>query len=144
MQSDRQAPEIPAEIVAFITEGTHRLATISLNDYGFLLSSRMAQTYLDQAMHLLESRRGFDQAFRNEVRLLKAAAQSIASEYAQFEKFCNDCERFKRLETRNWRERLSKWAVCAIARSHRGTVSHHLAHKIRTFHSRICSILTGK
>jgi hypothetical protein len=137
-------PEISDEIAAFITEGTHRLAIISLNDYGFLLSSRMAQTYLDQALHQLESKRGFDRAFLNEVGLLKAAAQSIACEYAQFEKFCNDCDRFKQLETRNWRERLSKWAVRAIARSHRVTVSHHLAHKIRTLHSRICSILTGK
>ncbi len=144
MRPDRQAPEIPDEIVAFMAEGTHRLATISLNDYGFLLSSRMAQTYLDRAMLILESRRCFDQAFRNEVGLLKAAAQSIAGEYAQFEKFCNDCERFKHLKTQNWRERLSKWAVRAIARSHSTTVSHHLAHKIRTFHSRICSILTGK
>ena len=144
MWPDMQAPEIPDEIVAFITEGTRRLATISLNDYGFLQSSRMAQTYLDRAMRLLESRRCFDQAFRNEVGLLKTAAQSITHEYAEFEKFCNDCERFKQLQTRNWRERLSKWAVCAIARSHRATVSHHLAHKIRTLHSRICSILTGK
>ena len=137
-------PEISDEIAAFITEGTHRLAIISLNDYGFLQSSRMAQTYLDRALHLLESRRGFDRAFLNEVGLLKAAAQSIACEYAQFEKFCNDCDRFKQLQTSNWRERLSKWAVRAIARSHRATVSHHLAHKIRTLHSRICSILTGK
>lgn len=139
-----QTPELSDEITAFIIEGTHRLATISMNDYGFLQSSRMAQTYLDRAMRLLESKRGFDRAFINEVSLLKAAAQSIAVEYAQFENFCNDCERFKQLKTSNWRERLSKLAVRAIARSHSATVSHHLAHKIRTFHSRVCSILTGK
>ena len=130
------------EITLFITEGAHRLATISMNDYGFLLSARMAQTYLDRAMHVLDSRRGLDRAFVTELNLLKAAAQAIAREYAQFEKFCTDCERFDRMETKSWTELLSKWAVRAVSRGYRGTVSHHLAHKIRTFHSRVCSILT--
>jgi hypothetical protein len=102
----------------------------------------MAQTYLDRAMHVLDSRRGLDRAFVTELNLLKAAAQAIAREYAQFEKFCTDCERFDRMETKSWTELLSKWAVRAVSRGYRGTVSHHLAHKIRTFHSRVCSILT--
>lgn len=132
------------EITFFITEGAHRLATISMNDYGFLLSARMAQTYLDWAAQVLESKQGFDRAFFNEVRLLKAAATAMAREYAQFEKFCTDCERFDRLETKNWMEWVSKLAVRAISRGYRGTVSHHLAYKIRTFHSRVCSVLTEK
>jgi hypothetical protein len=136
--------ENPDEITFFITEGAHRLATISMNDYGFLLSAQMAQTYLDRAMQVLESKRGFDRAFLTELSLLKAAARAIAREYAQFETFCTDCERFDRQETKNWIEWLSKWAVRAISRGYRGTVSHHLAHKIRTFHSRVCSILTEK
>ena len=132
------------EITFFITEGAHRLATISMNDYGFLLSAQMAQTYLDRATQVLESKRGFDRAFLTELSLLKAAAKAIAREYAQFETFCTDCERFDRKETKNWTEWLSKWAVRVISRGYRGTVSHHLAHKIRTFHSRVCSILTEK
>lgn len=139
-----QAPETSEDIAFFITEGTHRLATISMNDYGFLLSARMAQTYLDRARLVLESRRGFDHAFLTEVRLLKTAASAIAREYAQFEAFCSDCERFDRLETRNWIEWVSKCAVRAISRGYRGTVSHHLAYKIRTFHSRISAILTER
>jgi len=132
------------EINFFILEGTHRLASISMNDYGFLLSARMARTYLDRASHVLELKRGFDRAFFTEVRLLKAAGTAIAREYAQFEVFCTDCERFDRLETKNWIEWVSKWAVRAISRGYLGTVSHHLAYKIRTFHSRVCSILTEK
>lgn len=139
-----QPLENSAEITLFITEGAHRLATISMNDYGFLLSARMAQTYLDRAIHVLDSRRGLDRAFVTELNLLKAAAQAIAREYAQFEKFCTDCERFDRMETKSWTELLSKWAVRAVSRGYRGTVSHHLAHKIRTFHSRVCSILTER
>jgi hypothetical protein len=139
-----QPPENPDDIAYFIVEGAHRLALISMNDYGFLLSARMAQTYLDRALHVLESKRGFDRAFLTEIGLLKAAAKAIAREYAQFETFCTDCERFDRLETKNWIEWMSKWAVRAISRGYRGTVSHHLAHKIRTFHSRVCSILTEK
>lgn len=139
-----QPLENSTEITLFITEGAHRLATISMNDYGFLLSARMAQTYLDQAMHVLDSRPGLDRAFVTELNLLKAAARAIAREYAQFEKFCTDCERFERMETKSWTELLSKWAVRAVSRGYRGTVSHHLAHKIRTFHSRVCSILTEK
>lgn len=139
-----QTSENSDEINFFIIEGTHRLATISVNDYGFLLSARMAQTYLDRAMHFLELKRGFDRAFLTEVSRLKTVAREIAHEYAQFESFCSDCERFDRMETKNWIEWISKWAVRAISRGYRGTVSHHLAHKIRTFHSRLCSILTEK
>jgi hypothetical protein len=126
----------------FIIEGTHRLAIISINDYGFLLSARMAQTYLRRALPVLESKRGFDRAFFNEVSLLKTTAQAMAREYTQFEAFCSDCERFDRLETKGWIEWISKWVVRAIARRYRVTVSHHLAYKIRTFHSRLCSVLT--
>ena len=137
-----QMLENSEDIRFFITEGAHRLATISMNDYGFLLSARMAQTYLGRAARVLESKRGFDRAFFTEVRLLKASASAINCEYAQFEKFCTDCERFERQETKNWIEWLSKLAVRAVSRSYRATVSHHLAHKIRTFHSRVCSVLT--
>lgn len=137
-------PENSDEITFFIVEGTHRLAIISMNDYGFLLSARMAQTYLDRAMHVLEAKRGFDRAFLTELSLLKATARAIAREYAQFEKFCSDSERFDHLQTKDWREWLSKWVVRAISRGYRGTVSHHLAYKIRIFHSRVCSILVEK
>ena len=139
-----QTPEVSEEITSFILEGTHRLATISMNDYGFLLSARMAQTYLGRATQVLESRRKFDRVFLTEVNVLKATAQAIAREYAQFEKFCNDCDRFDHQETKNWIEWVSKWAVRAVSRGYRGTVSHHLAYKIRTFHSRVCSVLTEK
>lgn len=139
-----QTSENSDEISFFITEGAHRLATISLNDYGFLLSARMAQTYLDRAMHVLDAKRGFDRAFFTEVSLLKAAATAITGEYAQFEKFCTDSERFERLKTKGWIEWISKWAVRAISSGYCGTVSHHLAYKIRTFHSRVCSILMDK
>jgi hypothetical protein len=134
--------EIPDETALFIIEGTYRLATISINDYGFLLSARMAQTYLRRALPVLESKRGFDRAFFNEVSLLKATSQTIACEYAQFEAFCSDCERFDRLETKGWIEWISKWAVRAIARKYRVSVSHYLAYKIRRFHSRLCCVLT--
>ena len=137
-----QTTENSDEITFFITEGAHRLAAISMNDYGFLLSARMAQTYLDRAMHLLESKRGFDRVLLNEVGLLKVAGMAMTREYAQFETFCTDCERFDRLETKDWIEWISKWAVRAISRGHRATVSQHLAYKIRAFHSRMCSILT--
>jgi hypothetical protein len=133
---------IPDETTWFIIEGTHRLAIISINDYGFLLSARMAQTYLRKALPVLESKRGFDRAFFNEVSLLKATAQAMAREYAQFEAFCSDCERFDRLQTKGWIEWISKWAVRAIARRYRVTVSHYLAYKIRRFHSRLSSVLT--
>ena len=139
-----QPPEGPDEISSFIVEGTHRLAIISVNDYGFLQSARMAQSYLDRAVHMLDSKRGFDRAFFNEVILLKASAGDIAREYAQFETFCAHCERFDQLETRNWIEWLSKWAVRARSRGYCAMVSDHLAYKIRSFHSRLCSLLTEK
>jgi len=132
------------DIVFFIIEGTHRLATISMNDYGFLQSARMARTYLDRAGRVLESQRGFDREFFNEVIALKNIAASIGREYAQLETFCTDCERFDRMQTANWREWVSKRAVCGLARGHRATVSHHLAYKIRLFHSRLCSVLTQR
>ena len=138
------SPEDADEIALFIVEGTHRLATISINDYGFLESARMAQTYLVRAVRVLESKRGFDRAFFNEVNLLKTSASEIARDYAQLETFCTHCERFDHLKTNNWIEWISKCAVRAKTGGHRATVSHHLAHKIRTFHSRVCSILTGK
>ena len=140
MQS--QASRESEEITFFIIEGTHRLAAISLNDYGFLVSARMAQTYMDRAAQVLESKRGFDRAFYNEVGQLRTAAQAIGRDYAQFETFCTDCEQFDRLRTKNWQEWVSKCAVRAWSRSYRGTVSHLLAYKIRSFHSRLCSVLT--
>lgn len=136
-----QTPEGDDEIASFITEGTHRLATISTNDYGFQLSARMAQTYLKRAIYLLGSRRSFDQVLLNEISALQAAAGAIAHEYAQLEKFCTDCERFSHHETKNVIEWISKSVVRVISRGYLGTASHHLAHKIRTFHSRACSIL---
>ena len=138
-----QTLDPPDDIAFFIVEGTHRLATISMNDYGFLLSARMAQTYLGRASQVLDTKRGFDREFFTEVIILKTTAVSMRCEYAQFEIFCVDCDRFDRLETRNWREWLSKCAVCAISRGYRGTVSHHLAYKIRLFHSRLSAVLTA-
>ena len=138
-----QTLDPPDDIAFFIVEGTHRIATISMNDYGFLLSARMAQTYLGRAGRVLENKRGFDREFFTEVGTLKTTAASIGSEYAQFETFCTDCDQFDRLETRSWREWLSKCAVRAISRSYRGTVSHHLAYKIRLFHSRLSAVLTA-
>lgn len=137
----QQTPDDYDEIASFITEGTHRLATISTNDYGFQLSARMAQTYLKRAVYVLESKRSFDRGILNEIGTLKAAAGTIADEYAQLEKFCMDCELFNHLKTKNVIEWISKWGVRAISRGYLGTASHHLAYKIRAFHSMTCSIL---
>ena len=137
-------PEPSDEITFFIIEGTHRLAAISVNDYGFLQSARMAQTYLVRAVRVLESIRGFDRAFFNEVSRLKTSAVDISREYAQLEAFCTECDRFDQLQTRSWIERVSKWAVRTLSAAHRATLGHHLAYKIRVFHSRLCSVLTGK
>jgi hypothetical protein len=132
----------PDDIAFFIVEGTHRIAIISLNDYGFLLSAQMAQSYLGQAEQVLDRKRGFDREFFNEVNTLKTMAASIGCEYAQFETFCADCDRFGRMATRNWREWLSKNAVRAISHGYRARVSQHLAYKIRLFHSRLSAVLT--
>jgi hypothetical protein len=137
-------PENPDETTDFIIEGTHRLATISLNDYGYLLSARMAQTYLARATLILESRRSSDRNFLTEIKQLKAMAPAIAREYAQFETFCQERERFDHQVTKNWIEWISKWTVRAVSSSYCGTVSHLLAYKIRTFHSRVCALLTEK
>ena len=137
-----QRPEIPDEITVFIVEGTHRLATIALNDYGFLQSARMAQTYLERAIQVLDLKRNRDRAFMTEVSALKTAARNIMQEYAQFEKFCGECERFDLLVTQNWIEWISKWAVHAKSRGYLETVGYSLAYKIRTFHSRACLLLT--
>ena len=102
-----QTLEPSDDIGYFIAEGTHRLATISMNDYGFLLSARMAQTYLGRAGQVLESRQGFDREFFNEVSALKNTVASIDSEYAKFENFCIDCERFERIKTASWRTRFA-------------------------------------
>ena len=132
------------EITSFIIDGAHRLATISMNDYGFLLSAKLAQTYLQRAALMLESTRGFDKAFFTEVGLLKVSVTAIGREYAQFETFCTDCDRFDQLITKDWIEWISKCAVRTVSRGYRARASHHLAYKIRTFHSRVCSVLTGK
>ena len=132
---------IPEEVASFIIEGTHRLATISLNDYGFQLSARMAQTYLKRAHYVLDTKQSFDKALLNEIHALKAVAAAIADEYLQLEKFCVDCEHFRHLETKNPVEWISKWVVRGISREYLATNSHHLAHKICTFHSMVCSVL---
>ena len=136
-----QRPEIPDEITVFIVEGTHRLATIAFNDYSFLQSARMAQTYLERAIQVLDLKRNRDRAFMTEVSALKTAARNIMQEYAQFEKFCGECERFDLLVTQNWIEWISKWAVHAKSRGYLETVGYSLAYKIRTFHSRACLLL---
>ena len=136
--------KIPADygdIASFITEETHRLATISINDYGFQLSAKMAQTYLLRATYVLESKRTFDRATLKEISTLKAAAWTIASEYMQMEKFITDCDRFDHLATKNVIEWSSKQVVRAMSTGYLGKASYHLAHKIRTFHSKLCSIL---
>ena len=136
-----QTLDPPDDVAFFTVEGTHRIAIISLNDYGFLLSAQMAQTYLERAEHVLDRKRGFDRAFFNEVSTLRTSAASMGCEYAQFETFCTDCDRFGRMETRNWQEWLSKSAVRAISHGYRARVSHHLAYKIRLFHSRLSAFL---
>ena len=136
-----QISEHQDEFASFITEGTHRLATISTNDYGFQLSARMAQTYLERAVDVLDSKRTFDREAMHEIGALKIVAGAIAREYAQLEKFCTDCEQFNRLETKSAIEWISKWAVRFISRRYMGTAGYHLAYKIRTFHSRACSVL---
>jgi len=139
-----QWPENSDEINVFIVEGTHRLATISINDYGFLQSAKMAQTYLDRAIQILDLKRSRDRAFLSEIGALKSTAKEILQEYAQFETFCGECERFEQLVTHNWIEWLSKWLVRAKSRGYLETVGHLLAYKIRAFHSRVCSLLTDK
>lgn len=134
-------PEDYDEIASFIAEGMHRLAAISMNDYGFHSSARMAQTYLERALYILESKRSFDRMVMNEIGTLRAAAATIADEYAQLEKFCTDCEQFNHLQTKGLIEWVSKWVVRAISREYLGTASHHLAYKICAFHSSACSIL---
>lgn len=134
-------PENYGDIASFITEETHRLATISINDYGFQLSAKMAQTYFLRAIFVLESKLSFDPAIVKEISALKAAARTIASEYAQLEKFSADCDRFNHLATKNVIEWSSKQVVRAISAGYLGTASYLLAHKIRTFHSKVCSIL---
>ena len=136
-----QISEHQDEFASFITEGTHRLATISTNDYGFQLSARMAQTYLERAVDVLDSKHTFDREAMREIGALKIVAGVIAREYAQMEKFCTDCEQFNRMETKNAIEWISKRAVRFISRRYLGTASYHLAYKIRTFHSRASSVL---
>ena len=138
-----QRPELPDEITVFIVEGTHRLATIAFNDYGFLQSAKMAQTYLERAIHVLDLKRNRDRAFMTEVNALKTAAKNIMQEYAQFEKFCGDCERFELLVPHNWIEWISKWVVHAKSRGYLETVGYSLAYKIRSFHSRVSLLLTA-
>ena len=128
-------------IKSFVTEGTHRLATISTNDYGYQLSARMAQTYLARALEVLESKRTFDREMLKDIAALKAMAGDIAGEYAQMDEFCTECERFNRIQTQDATEWISKLAVRLMARKYLATTGYHLAYKIRTFHSRACSIL---
>lgn len=135
-------PEEQEEITLFITEGMHRVATISTNDYGFLQSARMAKTYLHRAISILDIKRSPRQTVNREINALKLVANALHAEYAQFETFCCDCEHFKLRETSNLVEWCSKCAVRVVAHGELGMVSHHLAHKIRSFHARVCSVLT--
>jgi hypothetical protein len=134
-------PEDPDAITAFITEGAHRVATITTNDYGVLLSAQLAQTYLQRALEMLDSKRATDQAMRLEIKNLQASAAAIAQEYAQLEAFSLDYDRFHHLKTQHWIEWISKWSVRAIAFGYLGTVRHHLAYKTQTFHTRLCAVL---
>jgi hypothetical protein len=142
--SRHPAQDVSTEITAFITEGIHCLATISTNDYGFLTSARMAQTYLLRATRVLEAKHSFDRAMQAEISQLKTTAEEIACQYAQFETFCADCDRFNHLKTKDRIEWFSKCAVRVISGGYLGTASYHLAHKIRTFHTRVCSLLIEK
>lgn len=137
-------PEEPEEITIFIAEGMHRVATISTNDYGFLQSARMAKSYLQRAVSVLETKRSPSQIVYREIDALKLAANALHAEYAQFETFCCDCEQFKQRETSGVVEWCSKCAVRVVANGELGLVSHHLAHKIRAFHARVCSVLAEK
>lgn len=130
------------EIEAFITEGMHRLATISTNDYGYLQSARMAQAYLHRAVLILDANPSPRQIICREISALKHVATALNDEYVQFETFCCDCEQFKQRETSGVVEWCSKCAVRIVANGELGMVSHHLAHKIRAFHGRVCSVLT--
>ena len=132
------------EIAAFITEGMHRVATISTSDYGFLLSSRLAQSYLQRAILMLDTKRSSSQAMRRESSTLKTVAGDLAVEYAKFETFCIDCDRFKQRETKGVVEWCSKCAVRVISSGRLGMVNHHLAYKIRSLHARVCSVLTER
>lgn len=134
-------PEDPDDIAAFITEGAHRVATITTNDYGVLLSAQIAQTYLQRAREMLESKRTSDPAMRFEIKTLQATATAIAQEYAQLETFSLEYDHFRHLKTQHWIEWVSKLSVRAIAFGYLGTVRHHLAYKTQTFHTRLCAIL---
>lgn len=134
-------PENYGDVSSFITEETHRLATISINDYGVQLSARMAQTYVLRALYVLEAKRSFDRIMVKEIGDLKKTAWRIAAEYAQLEKFSADCDRFNHRATKNAIEWSSKQLVRLISTGYLGTASHLLAHKIRAFHSKVCSIL---
>lgn len=134
-------PEDQDAIAAFITEGAHRVATITTNDYGVLLSAQIAQTYLQRAQQMLESKRATDPAMRLEIKSLQASAAAIAQEYAQLQAFSLDYDRFQHLKTQHWIEWVSKWSVRAIAFGYLGTVRQHLAYKTQTFHTRLCAIL---
>ena len=134
-------PEDQDEIASFITEGAYRVATITTNDYGVLLSSQLAQTYLQRAQQMLDAKRASDPTMRLEINYLKAAATAIAQEYARLEVFSLDCDRFHHLKTHNWMEWISKFSVRALSFGYLGTVRHHLAYKTQSFHTRLCSVL---
>lgn len=140
----RHPPEEPEEVTIFIAEGMHRVATISTNDYGFLQSARLAKTYLLRAVSILNTKRSPSQIICREIDALKLAANALHAEYAQFEAFCFDCQQFKQRETSGLVEWCSKCAVRVVANGELSLASQHLAHKIRAFHARVCSVLTEK
>jgi hypothetical protein len=139
-----QMLEKDAELALFIEGGSHCLATISSNDYGFQLSAMMAQAYLAKAVAALQSQHSRDQTAAAEVGKLMATAAVLGDEYAQLERFCDDCQRFNRLRTNSPIEWVSKWVVRAKSRNYLVAGSHHLGCKIRTFHATACSVLLGK
>jgi hypothetical protein len=79
---------------------------------------------------------------RNELNALKTIAGAIAHDYAEFETFCTDCERFNHMQTKTTWSGSPSGRCGAVSSSYLGTAGHLLAHKIRTFHTRLCSVLT--
>jgi hypothetical protein len=137
--SDRSEVGVPA--AAFIQNGVYQLATISVNDYGYQQSSRMALHYLQAALLTLESKRAIDQLMSMEIALLQVLAQTLAEEYRRLDQFCTDCTLLRVKKTVGVVEWAAKCAVRMIGAGYLSTTGHHLAHKLRTFHSRTAALL---
>lgn len=143
-QMSDQMLETDAELALFIEGGSYCLATMSTNDFGFQLSAMMAQAYLAKAIAALQSQRSRDRTAATEIDKLMATAAALGDEYAQLERFCNDCQRFNRLRTSTLTEWISKWLVRAKSRNYLVADSLFLGCKIRSFHAMACSVLLGK